>query len=392
MKLLSNKVMNTVAASRLMLLFAGMLVLGACVSLPPQDVTPPPLINAGPAVQVDDVDVLAVSPAMEAFLDRYVLKYKNSQTRLELLTMAITRSGVLGFDYDERYTMTASEAFEARTGNCVAFSNLMVTLARRAGLEASYQVVFLSPEWSDYQDDTSLLYKHINVVVETRQKSWLVDVSGIKITQSDRRRLVEDSYAKALYLNNIAVEALLENDLQRAFAYVNKAIETDRNVIDPWVNLGVIYGRNEQLEDAAFALRQALRIDPGDLSSASNLYEVYIEQQNFEAAAALEPRVERYRRKNPYYLLRLSNEALVQQQYADSISLLQKAIKKKDDDHKLYFALAKTQYLSGEVVKAQSSFLRAKELAPKDMIAYYDRPLDELVSEAQVTDERVNPR
>ena len=266
--------MNPVAASRLMLLFAGMLVLGACVSLPPQDVTPPPLINAGPAVQVDDVDVLAVSPAMEAFLDRYVLKYKNSQTRLELLTMAITRSGVLGFDYDERYTMTASEAFEARTGNCVAFSNLMVTLARRAGLEASYQVVFLSPEWSDYQDDTSLLYKHINVVVETRQKSWLVDVSGIKITQSDRRRLVEDSYAKALYLNNIAVEALLENDLQRAFAYVNKAIETDRNVIDPWVNLGVIYGRNEQLEDAAFALRQALRIDPGFENARQNLKEL----------------------------------------------------------------------------------------------------------------------
>ena len=166
----------------------------------------------------------------------------------------------------------------------------------------------------------------------------------------------------------------------------------DRTVIDPWVNLGVIYGRNEQLEDAAFALRQALRIDPGDLSSTSNLYEVYIEQQNFEAAAALETRVERYRRKNPYYLLRLSNEALVQQQYADSISLLQKAIRKKDDDHKLYFALAKTQYLSGEVVKAQSSLLRAKELAPKDMIAYYDRPLDELVSEAQVTEERVDPR
>ena len=392
MKLLSNKVMYPLAASRLMILFTGVLVLGACVSLPPQDVTPPPLINAGPAVQVDDVDVLAVSPAMEAFLDRYVLKYKNPQTRLELLTMAITRSGVLGFDYDERYTMTASEAFEARTGNCVAFSNLMVALARRAGLEASYQEVFLSPEWSDYQDDTVLLYKHVNVVVETRNKSWLVDVSGVKIRQSDHRRLVEDSYAKALYLNNIAVEALLENDLPRAFAYVNKAIETDRTVIDPWVNLGVIYGRNEQLEDAAFALRQALRIDPGDLSSTSNLYEVYIEQQNFEAAAALETRVERYRRKNPYYLLRLSNEALVQQQYADSISLLQKAIRKKDDDHKLYFALAKTQYLSGEVVKAQSSLLRAKELAPKDMIASYDRPNDELVSEAQVTQQLVDPR
>lgn len=392
MKLLSDKVMHPFLAGRLILSLTCMLILGACASIPPVSVTPPPLKNAGPAVQVDDVDVLAVSPAMEAFLDRYVLKYENPQTRLELLTMAITRSGVLGFEYDETRTMTASEAFAARRGNCVAFSNLMVALARRADLKASYQEVFLSPEWSDYEDDTVLLYKHVNVVVETRHMSWLVDVSGVKIRQSDRRRLVEDSYAKTLYLNNIAVEALLDNNLPRAFAYVNSAIETDRNVIDPWVNLGVIYGRNEQLDDAAFAFQQALRLDAGDHSAMSNLYEVYLEQGNLQAAADLETRVERYRRKNPYYLLRLSDEALAQNQYAESISLLQKAIKKKEDDHKLYFALAKTQYLSGEVAKAQSSLVRARELAPKDMIAYYDRPLDELISDEQVADEHLNPR
>ena len=364
-----------------MLLLTGMLVLGACASTPLESVTPPPLKNAGPPVQVADVDVLEVSPEMEAFLDRYVLKYRNPHTRMELLITAVTRSGVLGFQYDETMTKTASEAFKARAGNCVAFSNLMVALARRAGLEASYQEVLLSAEWSDFEDDTVLLYKHVNVVIETGQMSWIVDVSGIKIRQSDPRRIVEDSYAKALYFNNIAVESLLEKDLPTAFAYVNSAIEADRNVIDPWVNLGVIYGRNDQLNDAAFALQQALRINPRDQSSMSNLYEIYLEQENFQAAAELEAKVERYRRNNPYYLLRLSDEALAEEQYEESIKLLRKAIKKKDDDHKLYFALAKTQYLSGEVAAAQSSLLRARELAPEDQIAYYDRPLDELVTD-----------
>jgi tetratricopeptide (TPR) repeat protein len=392
MKLLNNTGVHFYSAGRLILLAAGMLVLGACASLPPEIVTPPPLKNAGPPVQVDDVDVLAVSPAMEEFLDRYILKYENPRTRLELLTLALTRSGVLGFEYNDAKTMTAAEAFKSRTGNCVGFSNLMIALAREAGLDASYQEVFLSPEWSDYEDDTVLLYKHVNVVVETRSIYWAVDVSGVKIRQTDRRRIVEDSYAKALYLNNLAVESLLKNDLPTAFAYVNKAIEADRNVIDPWVNLGVIYGRNEQLDDAAFALRQALRIDPDDSSSLSNLYEVYIEQENFEAAGELEKRVERYRRNNPYYLLRLSDEALALEQYEESIELLQKAIKKKEDDHKLHFALAKTQYLSGEIAEAQSSLVRARELAPEDQIAYYDRPLDELVSDEQIADERLNPR
>ena len=167
-------------------------------------------------------------------------------------------------------------------------------------------------------------------------------------------------------------------DVQTA---LRKAIETDGSVTDPWVNLGVIYGRNDQLDDAAFAFNRALQIDPNEPSAMSNLYEVYVEQEKFESATELESRVERYRRNNPYYLLRLSDEALAQEQYKESMNLLRKAIQKKDDDHKLHFALAKTQYLSGARAEAESSLLRARELAPESMVVYYDRPLDELLTE-----------
>ena len=362
-------------------MLAGTLMLGACASVRTEKITPPPLLNSGPAVQVEDVDVLEVSPAMEAFLERYILKYENQRTRLELLTRSVMKSGAMGFEYDESRTQTASETFETRSGNCVAYSNMIVALARRAGLNARYQEIFLRPHWSDHTDDTVLLVKHVNVVIETGQLRWAVDVSGVKIHPTDRRKLISDSYAKALYLNNIAVQSLLENDLPTAYAYMRKAIETDPQVIDPWVNLGVIYGRNDQLDDAVTALQQALRIDPGDHSALSNLYEVYIEQGNFIAAAELEPRVERYRRNNPYYLLRLSNEALELEQYDESISLLRSAIRKKKDDHKLHFALAKTQYLSGELAAAEDSLMRARELAPEDMVAYYEKPLGELVAD-----------
>ena len=174
------------------------------------------------------------------------------------------------------------------------------------------------------------------------------------------------------------MDALLRNDLPPAYAYMRSAIEANSEVVDPWVNLGVVYGRNDQLDDAVLALRQALRIDRGNYSAMSNLYEVYLEQEKLALAAELGPKVEKYRRNNPYYLLRLSDEALELEQYEESISLLQKAIKKKDNDHKLYFALAKTQYLSGQMTSAEKSLLRARELAPD---AYYDRPLGELVAE-----------
>jgi tetratricopeptide (TPR) repeat protein len=380
-KLLNDIDFRPFLSGRVIVLLVGMLMLGACASVQPEKVTPPPLQLPGPDVQIDDVDVLAVSPAMEKFLERYVLKYSRERTRLDMLTTAVSRSGALGFEYDDSHTTTSSEAFDRRMGNCVGFSNLMVALARRAGLDASYQEVVIGSEWADYADDTVLLFKHVNVVIETRDMTWVVDVSDVDIRPSDRRKLIDDSYAKALYLNNIAVEALLENDLPRAYAYMRSAIETDAMVSDAWVNLGVLFGRNDQLDDAAFAFNRALQIDSNEYSALSNLYEVYVEQGNLESAADLEPRVEKYRRNNPYYLLRLSDEALEQEQYRESISLLRKAIKKKEDDHKLHFALAKTQYLSGELVEAESSFLRARSLAPESMVVFYGRPLDELVTE-----------
>jgi len=380
-KLLNDIVSHSVLTGRAIFVLAVMLLLAACASTQPGNVTPPLLHHTGPEVHVEDIDVLEISPAMEEFLQRYVLPYKSSKTRLDLLITAVSRSGALGFEYDETRTKTSSEAFKARTGNCVAFSNLMVALARRAGLNARYQEVFLRPEWSDYDNDTVLLIKHLNVVIETNNMSWVVDVSGTKLSQTERRKLIDDSYAKALYLNNIAVEALLDGDLPRSYAYMTHAIATDSGLPDTWVNLGVIYGRNNQLDDAAFALNHALRINSNEYSAMSNLYEVYVEQGRFEEAAEIEARVERYRRRNPYYLLRLSHEAVEQEQYDEAISLLRKAINKKEDDHKLYFAMAKTQYLSGETADAESSLLRAKELAPQDMMVFYDRPLNELVTE-----------
>jgi Flp pilus assembly protein TadD len=232
-------------------------------------------------------------------------------------------------------------------------------------------------------DDTVLLVKHVNVVIEGRHFNYVMDASDFKVTQLAQRRIVGDSYAKALYLNNLGAEALLNNDLPKAYAYMTKAIELDPQMTDSWVNLGVVLGRNNQLDDAVTVFQTALEIDGSQLSAMNNLYEVYMEQGNLEAAENLQARVERYRRDNPYYLLYLSEEAVESDQFEESISLLQRAIKKKEDDHYLHFALAKAQYLYGEKAAAENSLNRARELAPQDMLAHYARPLDELIAEEQ---------
>jgi len=380
MKLLLDAGVFRFLPGRTSFLLVGVLMLSACATRQPVDTTPPPLLHSGPEIQVAEVDVLAVTPEMEAFLERYILPYKDPEIRLNMLTLAVTSSGVLGFDYDEARTLTAAKAFETRSGNCIGFANMMVALAREVGLEADFQEVFRRPEWTS-REDTLLLIKHINVVVSSPRYSYVVDVSGVKFKPTERRRIISDPYAKALYYNNIGAEALLGGELPTAWSYLVKAIDTEPVLPDPWINLGVVYGRNEQISEAELVYQTALQIDHSEYSAMNNLYEVYLVQENLEAAEELRVKVEKYREKNPYYLMKLSEESLELGQYEESINLLQRAIKKKDNDHILYFAMAKTQYLSGQTVAAQDSLVRARELAPQRMLAYYSRPLKELVIE-----------
>jgi Flp pilus assembly protein TadD len=354
------------------------LVLGACASTPPRQAVPAPLVQHHSTAIASDVDVLAVTPSMRRFLERYVLPYENPRTRLSLLMLAVTDKGVLGFYYNQSHTLTAAEAFERRSGNCVAFANLFVALAREAGLDARYQEVFLDPEWSS-RDDTLLKAKHINVLVKVGRRSYMVDVSGEDISFGSNRRSLSDEQAAAMYFNNLGADALIQGANGEAYALFLRAIETEPGMADTWSNLGVLYGRNGQDLDAERAYLEAMRLNEGELAAMGNLHDLYHEQGRLAEAERLNREVERYRRENPYYLLALSEEAMEAGELVEANILLRRAIDLKPGEHLMYFTLARLEFLSGDIRSAEISLQRARELAPPEILREYQRPLEELV-------------
>lgn len=353
-------------------------VLSACSGVQQRPPSPPPLVHTQEIPTVPDVDLLAVSQQMHDFLDQYVLPYENLDTRLDLLSMAVGRGGVLGFQYEPQLSLTAAEAFAARSGNCVSYANMLVALARAAGLEAEYQEILVQRDWSSV-DNTLLLEKHINVVISAGYHQYVMDITRRNPGPKSLRRALGDAEVEALYYNNRGVDALLDGDLPAAYAHTVKAIETAPTTTGAWVNLGVILRRNEQLDDAAFAHRAALNIDPGETAALSNLYDIYLARGEYGRAAEVQQRVEHYRRQNPYYLLHLSERAIAETRYSDSLDLLERALRKKAGDHELHFAMARTRYLLGETEAAEESLRRARELAPGHLLARYRQPLPELI-------------
>jgi len=339
------------------------LQLGACAVTPTSTSRLLPL-KGKPAYAVPDIDVQEVTPEMEEFLHRYVSRADNPDGRAWNLVWATTDRSVLPFRYDPAVTLTSAEAFERKTGNCLAFANMLVAMARNQGLRAWYQEVETPPRWTS-SNSTLLISMHINVVLQGRHDDWVVDISGENNVTSPRRiRRIDDREALAQYYNNLGAEALIEEDLASAFAYYAKAIDTAPRLPYLWSNIGVVYNRNGQTRDAIQAYQKALQLDPGHSVAANNLYMIYEQLGDSAAAERIEARVERHRRRNPYYLYYLSSQAAEQGNYEESTAMLRKAIRMNEDEYRFYYELARLQASHGDLEQAQASLDRAQDLAP----------------------------
>lgn len=314
------------------------------------------------ASELPDIDVLSFDKQMQSFLDRYVLQYKYKQDRVHHLLHALFSPGVHGMRYQAEETKTASEAFRTRSGNCLAFTNMFVSMARKAGLKASYQNVLVAPEWAK-ADNSIMLRRHVNVVVDlTRFKRRTIDfnssVGGNVVAEGD---VIDDNEAFAQYFNNIAIDYLHAKDYPQAFLYLRKALATDPESAFTWSNLGVLYRRLGELRRAETALRYALELNPKEQVAMSNLARVALDQGKTEQAEHYSALVKKFRMRNPYYLLALAQRELEKDNYQDALDYLARAKSIKPTESALYKLQAEIYTLQGRTQLATRSAQKAAE-------------------------------
>lgn len=342
------------------------LSLTACAPVQPKISAVPPLQGQVPFT-VPATNFQSVSAPMQEFLDLYVPPKANPHAQAWNLIGSVTNRKVFPFEYDPSATLTAEQTFAAHKGNCLAFSSMLVAMARHRGLDAWYQEVEIPPQWSSV-NNTLLVSKHINVVVEGKYGEWVVDVSGERIAVARRVKRITDTEALAQYYNNLGADALLTGQLAAAYAYITKALQIQPRLSWLWSNLAVVYGRNGQRDDAAATYLTALELNSNNAAAANNLYLIYDGEGNHEAAQELFAKVERHRRNNPYYLYHLSELAFDEGRYEESREMLLEAIDINRNEYRFHYELARLLATEGNLVEAQASLDRALELAPE-----YDR-------------------
>lgn len=256
-----------------------------------------------PALDVEEElnKFLYMSPDMEAFVGTYVRRKGGTGRRLLDIHNAINHPST-GMSYRADAHYSAEGAFTAGEANCLSYSALFIAMSRHVNLRVSFQEVDLPPSWSLGEKDLLLRFRHVNIVatLATGRKK-IVDFRMDRFSHFYPSREISDHEALALQFNNLAVDAMFEDDWPTVFKYLHSAIKADSKKVVAWGNLGLALRRINRLELAERAYLKALSLNRRDYSVMSNLANLYRMTGRPDEAKVLSEKSSRHRQRNPYY-------------------------------------------------------------------------------------------
>ncbi|MBY6210457.1 tetratricopeptide repeat protein [Microbulbifer agarilyticus] len=387
----TGKNRSSLAAWRNKTWFGGLaLLLSGCASVPDevhQPIDTQWLLSGQPLFaepvrlsELPEDDILGLAPEMRAYLAE-IAPDSGPQHRLQMLLKGFERR-----DYTVQYhadkTLTASETYSRQVGNCMAFTVLMVAMARELGANAYFNQVEVPPVWGHEEAQTFVVYRHINMVSQSPRGRRVVDFNLQAYDPVYDQRKISDTEAFAQYYSNRGLELMQQGEMRDAFRYLRKSLELRPHHADLWANLGAFYSRNQEFGAAEESYKRALQLKGDHAIAMSNLERLHRKQQQFELADYYAKRARYHRERNPYYLYYQARAAYEEGDYKSAKSQLRRAIWRYEDDHRFHFLMGLTRFRLGEFDDSRAHFSEAFSLAdnPGTQRAY-KRKLNYLLSD-----------
>jgi Flp pilus assembly protein TadD len=279
---------------------------------------------------------------------------------LQALQYAFFDKGEFEFEYEQARTLTAEEAFAARSGNCMSFTSLFVAMARSLDHPAVLVSVERQP---DVEKDGALVVVNRHVVAGLREPNRLYtyDFYYSDSVPAISPRIIDDIEASAIYHTNIGGHAIREGDLDGALRNLRIATVLAPDWAPSWVNLGVTLSRMGDPEAAFDSFQRALEAEPGNSSALVNLAKLYREQgREEEADHAMRAAAEGTR--NPFTMIAMADVEMLRGRYDEAHQYLRRARWWYGKEPQVYDALARLARLEGELDKAEKYRRRAAEL------------------------------
>ncbi len=317
-----------------------------------------------------DIDPLSLSEEIKQLVDSQVSRRESEQTRVEKLQNILYGEEFLYLQYDDKKTHTAIEAFHARRGNCLSAMNLYVAMARYAGVDAKFQTVRVQPSW-DRRGNLLVISQHINATGRfNANRSYVVDFTPEIALQQLTSRAISDREARALYFNNLGVEALVAADFQQSLEYFKNALFLNPELSISWNNIGTAYSRLSETELAEYSYQMAFNTDRSSVTAVNNLVKLYRNNGQQELAQDYEVAIERFNNQNPYFHYARGALALTANNLESARVSFRRALRLKREEPDFYTALAHVYTALGEEEEAYELLESARQLLARNAEIY----------------------
>jgi Flp pilus assembly protein TadD len=300
----------------------------------------------------------------------------SDREKVRVIVEAIIGLTQFSISYDSLSNKTATEVFREGRGNCLAYSNLFVGMARHVGLDAVYiDVVSIERQTKEAE----IIVNNGHVTAGLNQGS---DIMVIDFTKSPEReyvgfKVIDDLEAIANYYNNqgflygfFTETGDLDFDpLEREMEMYRLSLEVMPTFQRARNNLGVGLRRRGKVQEAIEQYQLAIEQDPSFSDAHANLGAAYYSLGRIDDALASLQVAADQSGSNGYFHHHLG---VVQYQlglYDDAIREFRRALSKEPSMAEARYFLGESYLKKGDSGRAVEEYVAALDIDPNHQAA-----------------------
>lgn len=287
---------------------------------------------------------------------------------------------LLYFSY-EGANHSAQVALEKLRGNCMTLALLTSALARLAGIEVGYQLVYQEP-LIDYSNSIFITSSHIRTYLyqaadQPKAGEWIVRRAALVIDyfpdsgQLKGATISQQRFYAMLY-NNLAADALLQGNTDQAFHLSQTALQKD-NSYSPAVNMiALMYHRKGAIAEARLWFNYGMQLTDNQITLLTNYRDLAKKINDQPLLEKINQQLLNNEDDNPYAWLALAIDAERNQQMEQAKRYYKKLLEKAPYLHNANLALIRLYLQEQNFSAAQGLIEQAMRYAyePKRMEFY----------------------
>ena len=296
---------------------------------------------------------------------------RSEREKVRVIVEAIIGLTQFSISYDSLSNKTAMEVFREGRGNCLAYSNLFVGMARHIGLPAVY-VDVESIERQTKEAEIIVNNGHVTAGINMGSDVLVIDFTKTPEREYLGYRVIDDLEAIANYYNNqgflygffTETGGLDFDPLEKEMEMYRLSLEVLPTFLRARNNLGVGLRRRGQVEEAIEQYKIAIADDPNFADAHANLGAAYYSQGRIDdALEELEIAADKSG-SNGYFHHSLGVVLYQLERYDDAVQEFRRALSKERDMASARYFLGESYLKLGDSSKAMDEYVAALTIDP----------------------------